>query len=366
MALGLLILGLLRHFQRKQQLLFWKLSEISEQLEKQTDRVQREIPVLPPDLSSLDSPLQCIDAKLLQLDEEAREIRHFLTTLDAEQSFEKLEKLVISVMKLSESCYDQLQQWHQNVPPKIKEIHQFCSSMPSMNKALQQTGLDMQKSFAMAETTSDDLMNQNRESLLLLQNEHKAASEKLIRIEGLLDEVKGSLKQLGVDIHVSRTKGEQRMDNIAKELKDHVGWSHSTFRGLGVMVPQTKAIQDKLLDHDGYLVRANQHDEQMAQNSKAVLEASTNSEDRLVRLEAQVMCIQDSMQELGDQMAQIKESQSLIQDHSQTIGKNAKTSQAHAAGGRIDSQQPHCAESATGSTTGDAATPTSGTHRPAL
>ena len=209
-------------------------------------------------------------------------------------------------------------------------------------------------------------MNQNRESLLLLQNEHKAASEKLIRIEGSLDEVKGSLKQLAVDIHVSRTKGEQRMDNIAKELKDHVGWSHSTFRGLGVMVPQTKAIQDKLLDHDGYLVRANQHDEQMAQNSKAVLEASTNSEDRLVRLEAQVMCIQDSMQELGDQMAQIKESQSLIQDHSQTIGKNAKTSQAHAAGGRIDSQQPHCAESATGSTTGDAATPTSGTHRPAL
>ena len=88
--LGLLILGLLRHFQRKQQLLFWKLSEISEQLEKQTDRAQREAPMSPPDLSSLDSPLQCIDAKLLQLDKEAREIRHFLTTLDAEQSFDKL------------------------------------------------------------------------------------------------------------------------------------------------------------------------------------------------------------------------------------------------------------------------------------
>ena len=210
-------------------------------------------------------------------------------------------------------------------------------------------------------------MNQNRESLLLLQNEHKAASEKLIRIEGSLDEVKGSLKQLAVDIHVSRTKGEQRMDNIAKELKDHVGWSHSTFRGLGVMVPQTKAIQDKLLDHDGYLVRANQHDEQMAQNSKAVLEASTNSEDRLVRLEAQVMCIQDSMQELGDQMAQIKESQSLIQDHSQTIlERTPKLPKRMPPARWSDSQQPYRAESAAGSTTGDAATPASGTHGPAL
>ena len=238
-------------------MLLWKVGEILEQLEKQAEAPRVGTPAQSLDLSPLDSPLQCIDAKLLQLDKEAREIRRFIATLDTEQSFDKLEKLMISDLKLNESCYDQLQQWQSNVPPKIKEIHQFCAAAPSMNKALQQ---DMQKGFALAETTSDGLMNQNRESLLLLQNEHKAASEKLVRIESSLDEVKRGLKQLGVDIHVSRTKGEQR---TAKELKDHVGWSHSTFRGLGLVVPQTKAIQDRLADHDGYLVRANR--EQMSQ-----------------------------------------------------------------------------------------------------
>ena len=231
-TLGFVILGMLLMScntcrpHRKLQTVLWKVNEILLQLEKNADGPTPLPGIAPaPDLSSLESPLQCIDAKLLQLqlDKEAREIRRFIASLDSEQALGELEKLMQTNLKVSEVSHDQAQQWQANVPPKINEIHQFCAGIQGMSKSLQATGLEMQKSFAIAETTSDGLMNQNRECLMLLQSDNKATTECLVRAESALDEIKGSIKQLSLDVHVSRTKGEQRLDALSKELKDHVG-----------------------------------------------------------------------------------------------------------------------------------------------
>ena len=88
-------------------------------------------------------------------------------------------------------------------------------------------------------------------------------------------------------------------------------------------------------------------------NFKAVLEASTNSEDRLVRLEAQIMGIQETLQDLGDQLAQVKEAQSLTQDHSQTILERTpiKAAQTHPARGWAGQQRFNCAAATASSAT---------------
>ena len=207
---------------RKVLLISQQLKDISQALESLAmahNMMPPMEPAQPVDFSPLDSPLQCIDAKLLQLDKETKDLKALMSNLEVDQAFAKIEKLAQLAnnnIKVSEHNSEQLQQWHQNVPPKIKEIHHFVSALPAVTKTLQATGLDMQKSFAMAETTSDGLMNQSRECLQLLQSDNKAMTERLIKVESALDEVKGSLKQLSLDVHVSRTKCEQKLDSIPK------------------------------------------------------------------------------------------------------------------------------------------------------
>ena len=48
-------------------------------------------------LDKLESPLQCIDAKLLQLDREAAQIKDLMARLDSEQALANLEKLLEGV-----------------------------------------------------------------------------------------------------------------------------------------------------------------------------------------------------------------------------------------------------------------------------
>ena len=115
----------------------------------------------------------------------------------------------------------------------------------------------------MAETLNDGLLKQQRETLHFLQGDNKEITAKLVRTESALDELKSGQKQLSLDVHVSRTKGEQKLDSIQKDLKSLSGSTSSSFRGLNVMVPQTKTMQDRLVDMTDYLVKNHQFNERM-------------------------------------------------------------------------------------------------------
>eukprot|EP00439_Symbiodinium_sp_Y106_P048548 s2350_g6.t1 len=269
-------------------------------------------------LDKLEGPLQCIDAKLLQLDREAAQIKDLMARLDSEQALAKLETLLEGVRKTCEKCQNHMELWQTNVPPKIKEMHGFTSHVPAVSKLVQSLSLDCSKQFAMAETLNDGLLKQQRETLHFLQGDNKEITAKLVRAESALDELKSGQKQLSLDVHVSRTKGEQKLDSIQKDLNSLSGSTSSSFRGLNVMVPQTKTMQDRLVDMTDYLVKNHQFNERMEGDTR-VLEAATNSEDRLVRLEASMMSMQETLSELSDHMQQVRECQTLMQDQCQVI-----------------------------------------------
>ena len=163
-----------------------------------------------------------------------------------------------------------------------------AKSPQSASSCSRSASLDCSKQFAMAETLNDGLLKQQRETLHFLQGDNKEITAKLVRTESALDELKSGQKQLSLDVHVSRTKGEQKLDSIQKDLKSLSGSTSSSFRGLNVMVPQTKTMQDRLVDMTDYLVKNHQFNERMEGDTR-VLEAATNSEDRLVRLESSMM-----------------------------------------------------------------------------
>ena len=52
----------------------------------------------------------------------------------------------------------------------------------------------------------------------------------MVRLDGIIEEVKSLNKQIQIDIHVARTKAEQKADALAKEHKDFAAWSQTTFR----------------------------------------------------------------------------------------------------------------------------------------
>ena len=269
-------------------------------------------------MERLESPLQCIDAKLLQLDREASQLKDQIARLDSEHALIGLDKLLQQVLMTCEKSQVDIEQWQNNVPPKIKEIYGFTCQVPAINKLVQSMGLDVAKQFAMAETMSDSLLKQQREALQLLQSDNKETHTKLAKAESALDELKAGQKQLSLDVHVSRTKGEQKLDSIAKDLASLAGSTSSSFRGLNVLVPQRKTTQDRLADISDYLVKNHQYNERQEADTR-VLEAATNSEDRLVRLETSLLTLQETVTEVTEMMQQVRKCQSLIQDLCQTI-----------------------------------------------
>ena len=95
-------------------------------LRQQEAVVKSQDDALPP---ILENSLSCIDAKLLQLEKESNLLRSFVDRIDWEQSIDKLEKLSQATLAQAKETEAPLQQWHSNVPPKIKEIHQFTSPL---------------------------------------------------------------------------------------------------------------------------------------------------------------------------------------------------------------------------------------------
>ena len=122
-----------------------------------------------------------------------------------------------------------------------------------------------------------------------------------------------------MDLHVARTKLEQKADNIQQELNKHVGWSHSNMRGLNVVIRQTKDIQDCLKDLTGYAVAANKHDSEDEKSVLQILEAANNTENRLVHMEGIIGSLQQGLDEVGDILQQVREAQTLLQDNSRQI-----------------------------------------------
>ena len=184
----------------------------------------------------------------------------------------------------------------------------------------------------MAETLNDGLLKQQRETLHFLQGDNKEITAKLVRTESALDELKSGQKQLSLDVHVSRTKGEQKLDSIQKDLKSLSGSTSSSFRGLNVMVPQTKTMQDRLVDMTDYLVKNHQFHERMEGDTR-VLEAATNSEDRLVRLESSMMACKKTLSDVSEQMQQVRECQTMMQDQCQVIlDRTPKTAETTSSG----------------------------------
>ena len=145
-------------------------------------------------LDKLEGPLQCIDAKLLQLDREAAQIKDLMARLDSEQALAKLETLLEGVRTTCEKCQNHMELWQTNVPPKIKEMHGFTSHVPAVSKLVQSLSLDCSKQFAMAETLNDGLLKQQRETLHFLQGDNKEITAKLVRAESALDELKSGKK----------------------------------------------------------------------------------------------------------------------------------------------------------------------------
>ena len=325
LVLWLLYLSVLQYKQQKhdksvltQTLAALKsLQEVVETTVRETAGVAKsQDDVVPP---ILENSLSCIDAKLLQLEKESSLLRSFVDRLDWEQSIDKLEKLSQATLAQAKETEASLQQWHSNVPPKIKEIYQFTSPLGAMNKALQALAIDCQKQFAMAETTQDGVLRQGREALHFTQSEMKAIGEKLATMETAIDFVKADTKQLTTDLHVAKTRIEQKVENTHHDLKQHVGWVQSNMRGLGVVVPQSKDIQNSIKDLTEYAVLGNKHDTQDAANVHQILEAATSTDDRLNRLESVIATLQDGLVEVNEILQQVKESQAMLQDSSRQI-----------------------------------------------
>ena len=258
------------------------------------------------DMSSLENSMKCIDAKLLQLEQESRFIRGFVDHFDNEQTLKKIEALIKETFDQASISRDLLKQWTDNVPPKIKEVHAFAKEIHTfttplgqMNKAVAALALDCQKQFAMAETGQDGVLRQGREALQYTQNEFKALGERVAAVETTLEALRADSKQASMDLHVARTKLEQKADNIQQELNKHVGWSHSNMRGLNVVIPQTKDIQDCLKDLTGYAVAANKHDAEDEKSVLQILEAASSTENRLVHLEGIIGSLQQGLDEVG-------------------------------------------------------------------
>ena len=263
--------------------------------------------------AGLESAVQCVDAKVLNLNKALEEI------MQSGPSIAAIEKNTNASMEMVQQHGTVLQTWGKEVPPRIKEMYGFTSILPSLNKAIQAMALDTAKQFSLQETLSDGLLRQGRESLHHLQGEQRAQAEKLTEIKSLVEEQKGSDKQLSLDIHVSRTRAEQKLDTLQKDLSNFSSWSQSAIRGLNVLVPNSKDLKERIDNAVDYLARNHTHNERAAENGQILAESTANTEQRALRIEQIMVGLQDAVNELQDICLQIKESQNMVQEQIQTL-----------------------------------------------
>ena len=209
------------------------------------------------DSDKIEGTLQCIDAKMLQLSTESQQLRAHVSDLQANDKLSSLDLTMQRVLDLADNATKLMEAWTKEIPPRIKDIYQFTSGLNTTHKAVSVMALDMQKSFSLQETLSDGLLRQGREALQHTQSEQKSQAEKLNELKTdqkaqaeklgelkvitkvITEELRNSIKQVSLDVHVSRTKSEQKTGGAAERVYWH-GGSHS------VLFPRTECAHSFL------------------------------------------------------------------------------------------------------------------------
>ncbi|CAE7453770.1 unnamed protein product [Symbiodinium sp. CCMP2592] len=304
--LALLWLALLTFSQCRQNLAHSRaLTGIMQALVDLQAHVSGMPSIVPGTDSEVVSALQCLDAKMLQLCKDNQELQSFVLDLQKSRTLETMETTMQQIAGVAESTGQLMEQWTKEVPPRIKEIYGFVSAIPRLEKAVSANALDTAKSFVLQETLSDGLPKQGRESLHYLQGEQRAQSEKLTEVKQTTEELRSTLKQTNVDLHVAKTRSEQKLDSIQKDVQSLQGATQSAFRGLNVLVPSSKTLQDNITNVLDYLVKANQAASKAAEDMLALQEIAGNTDTRAYKLEALVGGLQDSLGEMQDIVMQI-------------------------------------------------------------
>ena len=271
------------------------------------------------DSTSLEPTLLCMDAKLLQLGQESNRLQQTLADLQAQREGDKyLDQLVATASRVAENTAHNLEAIKQQ-EKTLKHCLALAQEIPGMNKLVQSLGLDLKKGFQMLETLSDSRLAQQRESLQLLQGDHKSQSEKLAKLGTGMDEVKAAEKQLSVDLHVAKEGLKGKIETLHSEHKRFEGSTNSNFRGTNPVVPQCKHLADQCKDMLDYLVRANQHNTSEQETMRTVMEPTGNSEDRIVRVESLCAGLIDQLNEVSELVQQVREAQQLQQEQLGTI-----------------------------------------------
>ena len=134
-----------------------------------------------------------------------------------------------------------------------------------------------------------------------------------------MDDVRTLAKKHDTDIHVTRTELKQRADNMHTDLKTFHGQTNANFRGLNVLVPQSKHLHDANRDMLDYLSRNHQHNEAELGMVKTTMESANNCEDRIVRVESLCTGLTDQANDHADISQQINEAVQIMMEHVQAI-----------------------------------------------
>ena len=263
------------------------------------------------DASADSTVFQCIDAKLLDIATQAGALQRLLGSLDAQQTVARLEEIQ-DLLQNNRVTQDQLLSSMAVLPPKLTEVVAKVSPLAAGQQSLT---LDVKKSFAAADTQADGLLKQSQDNLKCLQAEAKELKDKLIKIETVSDGIASACKQLSLDIHVSRTKQEQKMDGFLTDFKQFAGQTNSSLRGFGPLMPGLKTTHDHLNNAIDYLATAFKTDERVEAVLHNMQEQVNNIEDRLLRLESLLVGVNDLCNENTDVGQQLKESLNMLHDN---------------------------------------------------
>ena len=274
---------------------------------------------------SADTALHCIDAKLLDIASQTASLQRILGSLEAQQTIARLEEIQ-DMLQSTRVMSEQVLASAAALVPQVTAIQEKTTQIEPLMTGQQAMALDIKKNFASAETQSDGLLKQSQDTLKCVQQEAKELKDKLIKLETINDGISAACKQLSLDIHVSRTKQEQKMDAFLTDFKQFCGQTNSSLRelgssirGFGPLMPGMKALQESDANAIDYLATAFKVQERLEATLHNMQDQTNNIEDRLLRLESMIVGITDTSNESADVEQQLKESLNLLHDSVGTV-----------------------------------------------
>ncbi|CAE7898300.1 unnamed protein product [Symbiodinium microadriaticum] len=261
-----------------------------------------------------DTLMRCIDAKLLDISGQTTALKTLLGSLEAQQTIARLEEIQ-DALSNHRVTQEQLLESVAAIAPKMKDVQGVAAQLTPMTSVQQSMALDTKKGFAATETHIDGVLKAQQDMLRCLQSETKELKDKLIKIDTVCEGLTGSAKQLSLNVHVSRTKQEQKMDNYIQDYNKFQGATNSSLRALGPVMTAMKTVTDHLNNAMDYLAKAWQSYERTEPVIHNMQEQVNNIEDRLLRIESLVGGNTDTANECSDMIQQLKESQNLLHDN---------------------------------------------------